>query len=61
MTDVATMTMEAVRAEIAGYTPATEFGVVRTEEHMARRQALWRRLDELSGVRKPAIARPVAG
>jgi len=57
-TDVGTMSLDAVRAELAGYTPATAFGVVRTEEHMTRRARLWRRLDELNGIRRPAAAAP---
>ena len=51
MDDIDGMGMEAVRAELAGYTPATAFGVVRSEEHMARRAQLWARLDALLGVR----------
>jgi hypothetical protein len=35
--------------------------VVELVAYMARRVRLWARLDELSGVRKQAIARPVTG
>jgi len=40
---------------------AAEFAVDRIEAHMERRQALWRRLDELNGMRRPAAAKPVVG
>jgi hypothetical protein len=52
-TDPETMSLEAVQAELAGYQPATEFGVVDLEAHRERRRALWRRLD--------ALARPGGG
>jgi hypothetical protein len=58
---VEAMTLEAVQAELAAYQPATVAAVERSEAHLARRQDLWARLDALLGVRKPAIARPVAG
>lgn len=50
------MDLEAVQAELAGYQPATSSAVVGLEAYMARRVRLWARLDELSGIRKPAAA-----
>jgi hypothetical protein len=41
--------LPAVQAELASYRPATAFAVVGLEQWLARRRALWRRLDELSG------------
>jgi hypothetical protein len=35
--------------------------VIALEQWLVRRRALWRRLDQLLGIRKPAIARPVTG
>jgi hypothetical protein len=58
--DVETMGMEAVQAELRSYDPGAAAGV-QTQRHLERRQRLWQRLDQLSGVRRPAIARPVAG
>jgi hypothetical protein len=60
-TDPESMSLEAVLAELQRYKPGTAFAVVRTEEYMARRVKLWARLDQLSGVRKPAIAKAVTG
>ncbi len=54
--DIGTMTRQELEAELRSYEPATEFGVVRTEAHMARRARLWRRLDEL--LTRPAAATP---
>jgi len=48
MTPINEMTIEQIRAELAGYQPATEFGVVDLEAHRERRQVLWRRLDLLA-------------
>jgi hypothetical protein len=48
------MDLAAVERELRGYSPGTAVEVVELEEHRARRQALWRRLDKLSGVRRPA-------
>jgi hypothetical protein len=59
--DVADMSLEAVQAELGSYRPATSFAVVSTAAWAARRARLWRRLDELTGVRKQAIAKAVAG
>lgn len=50
--------LPAVQAELASYRPATAFAVVGLEQWLARRRALWRRLDELSGARRPAAATP---
>jgi hypothetical protein len=52
------MTLEAVQAELAAYQPGTRAEVIAVEAYMARRARLWRRLDELCGVRKPAAAAP---
>jgi hypothetical protein len=54
MTDIEAMTLEAVQAELGAYRPSTQASVVSTAEWLAHRMRLWRRLDELSGVRKPA-------
>jgi hypothetical protein len=59
--DPETMDLAAVQAELQRYQPATSSSVIAVAEYMARRARLWRWLDELLGVRKPAIARPVAG
>jgi hypothetical protein len=59
-TDPEVMSLEAVRAELTAYQPATSSSVVTIEAYMARRARLWARLDHLLGIRKPAIARPVA-
>jgi hypothetical protein len=60
-TDIETMTLQELEAELRSYEPATAAAVAHGEEHRERRARLWRRLDELSGARRPAIARPVAG
>jgi len=60
-TAVDEMTLAELEAELRRYTPGTQAEVVELEEHRARRQALWRRLDQLVGVWRPAIARPVTG
>jgi hypothetical protein len=60
-TDVGAMTLQELEAELRSYEPATAAAVAHGDEHRARRARLWARLDELSGVRKPAIARPVTG
>jgi hypothetical protein len=62
-TDIAVdqMDLPAVQVELAGYQPGTQVEVVEIPEHMKRRAQLWARLDVLLGVRRPAIARPVAG
>jgi hypothetical protein len=52
------MNLAEVQAELAGYKPGNQAEVVTIEDWLARRQALWRRLDELNGVRKPAAAGP---
>jgi hypothetical protein len=59
-TDIAVdqMDLPAVQAELAGYRPGNAAEVVSVEEWLARRARLWRRLDELTGVRKPAAAAP---
>jgi len=54
MTDVETMSLEAVQAELAGYKPGCADEVVSTAEWLARRRALWQQLDELNGVRRSA-------
>jgi hypothetical protein len=51
MDDIDAMSLEAIQAELREP----------SEEHRERRARLWQRLDALLGVRKPAIARPVAG
>jgi len=56
--DVDQMDLPAVQAELAGYRPGNAAEVVSVEEWLARRARLWRRLDELTGVRKPAAATP---
>jgi hypothetical protein len=61
MTDVGAMTLQELETELRSYEPATAAAVAHGEEHRERRARLWRRLDELSGARRPAIARPVAG
>ncbi len=58
MTDIETMTMQEVQRELAGYKPGNRAEVIAIEAYIARRMQLWRRLDELNGVRKPAAATP---
>jgi hypothetical protein len=60
MTEVEAMSLDEISTELAGYKPSNRAEVIAIEAWLARRRALWRRLDELTGVRKPAIARPVA-
>jgi hypothetical protein len=62
-TDIAVdqMTLAEVSRELAAYRPGNASELVTDEEWLARRMRLWRRLDELNGIRRPAIARPVAG
>jgi hypothetical protein len=55
--DVETIGMEAVQAELRSYDPGTAAGV-QTQGHPERRQRLWQRLDQLSGVRRPAATAP---
>ena len=55
--DVETMGIEAVQAELRSYDPGTAAGA-QTQEHLERRQRLWRRLDELNGVRRSAATAP---
>jgi len=52
--DIAEMTLAELEAELRSYEPGTAKG----EAHRDRRARLWARLDELSGVRKPAAATP---
>ena len=56
MTDIEAMSLAAVQAELRAYDPSSA-AAVPTEAHRERRQALWRRLDALLGVRKPAAVR----
>ena len=42
------MTAQEIRAELPTYQPGRAATVITAEEHLERRQALWRRLDELS-------------
>ncbi len=58
MTPINEMTIEQIRAELAGYQPATSSAVVELDAHRERRVRLWRRLDELSGIRRPAAGAP---
>jgi hypothetical protein len=60
-TGIEAMTLQELETELRSYEPATASAVAHGDEHRERRARLWRRLDELAGVRKPAIARPVAG
>ncbi len=48
MTPINEMTIEQIRAELAGYRPGNQAEVVTIEEWMARRMQLWRRLDTLT-------------
>jgi hypothetical protein len=57
-TDIETMTLEEISRELAAYRPGNAAEVIAIEEWLARRMQLWRRLDELAGVRKPAAATP---
>jgi len=57
-TDPETMSIEAVQAELGAYRPGNAAEVVSVEEWLARRRALWRRLDELSGIRRSAATTP---
>jgi hypothetical protein len=61
MTPVDEMNLQEIEAELRSYEPATAAAVAHSAEHRERRQALWARLDQLSAVRRPAVARPVAG
>jgi hypothetical protein len=47
--DINQMDLAEVRAELAAYRPSTAEAVVTVEEWLARRRALWRRLDQLVG------------
>jgi hypothetical protein len=53
--------LAAVQAELQRYKPGQRSEVVELEAYIARRVKLWARLDALLGIKKPAIARPVAG
>jgi hypothetical protein len=57
-TDPETMSLEDLARELAAYQPGNRAEVVSNEEWLARRVRLWRRLDELAGVRKPGAAAP---
>jgi hypothetical protein len=57
-TDIEAMTLQEIEAELRSYEPATAAAVAHGDEHRERRARLWRRLDELSGVRRPAAAAP---
>jgi hypothetical protein len=60
-TDPETMSLEDVARELAAYRPGNQAEVIAIEAYMARRARLWAQLDALLEVRKPALARPVAG
>jgi hypothetical protein len=51
------MDLAQVKAELAGYRPST----VAIPAYLVRRVRLWRRLDALMGVNRPAVAKHVAG
>jgi hypothetical protein len=55
-TDVETMSLEAVQAELRAYDPGTAAGP-QTQEHLERRQALWHRVDALT--KSPAAKPPI--
>jgi hypothetical protein len=55
------MSLEDVARELAAYRPGNQAEVIAIEAYMARRARLWAQLDALLEVRKPALARPVAG
>jgi hypothetical protein len=59
--DPESMSLEEISRELSAYRPGNQAEVIAVEEWLSRRRALWRRLDQLSGARRPAIARPVAG
>jgi hypothetical protein len=48
------MTLPEIQAELREPNSAS----VESAEHRERRAQLWRRLDELSGIRRPAAATP---
>jgi hypothetical protein len=54
--DIEAMSLEAVQRELRSYEPSSSAAVERSAEHIARRARLWARLDQLLGIRKPAIA-----
>jgi hypothetical protein len=57
-TDIEMMDLPAVQAELAAYMPATSSAVVTLADWLARRRALWRRLDMLvrAGAGEPDAA-----
>ena len=57
-TDVEAISLQELQAELQCYKPGTSSELVSTNAWLVGRMQLWRRLDELNGVRRPAIARP---
>jgi hypothetical protein len=56
--EVNEMTLAEVQAELISYKPSGAWAVVHSEEHRKRRQRLWKRLDQLLGIRRPEISKP---
>jgi hypothetical protein len=55
-TAIEQMDLAAVQAELGSYQPAVGSQVVSLEAWLSRRMRLWRRLDRLLGMKKPAAA-----
>jgi hypothetical protein len=51
------MTLAEVKAELRSYQPAAAENVIAAEEHLARRQQLWRLLDALLKAAAPERTR----